>query len=518
MNAHRDTVSHTALIVSGVLGPLRMAVLAAACLALSPSWPTDLPGPDGQVSAQEDFGDDDDDDDDDDSDDDFDGDDDFDDDDFGDDDFEDDDFGDDDAGDDDFGDDDVGDDDLDDDAGDDDDSGSAGDDDDRDDNDRFDDDIDEDDFDEDEIQFEGASGIDPDDFDFDERGFPARSNEILAFDLGADDLAIARDLGFELIERRQLTALGGSIDRLRVPSEFSLPRAVDALEGALPAAPFDYNHIYLLPEGNAATDPGQTTPIGEPRSGSGIRLGVIDTLVDTRHPSLRGQSVTVRDFAGTGGRDREHGTAVVSILVGSDPVSDYSGLIPGAEIFAANVFALGDGGIPATDTLAMVEALDWLSGQNVGVISISIAGPDSAVFAEAIDRVQSRGQVVVAAVGNDGPAAPPLFPASNDGVVGVTAIDLDRRVYRRAGRGDHVDFSAPGVRVRAAAARDGYASMSGTSFATPVVAALVALQIAARDPDAGSKLSRIARSVLDLGDPGKDEIYGHGLLVIEQER
>ena len=104
-----------------------------------------------------------------------------------------------------------------------------------------------------------------------------------------------------------------------------------------------------------------------------------------------------------------------------------------------------------------------------------------------------------------------------EGVVGVTAIDLDRRVYRRAGRGDHVDFSAPGVRVRAAAARGGYASMSGTSFATPVVAALVALQIAGRDPDADSKLSRITRSVLDLGDPGKDEIYGHGLLVIERE-
>ncbi len=486
----RSSVSRLALVQSGLAGPVRIALLAGLMTTLPAICPPGLAGLDMQASAQIDPGDFEDDEDSD--DDDFDADDSFDGDDF-----------DDDPDDEDFGDDDFGDDDDDDD----DDDDSAGTDDD-----------DDDGFDDDEIAFEGATGIDREDFEFDYKGFPARSNEILAFDLGADDLAIARDLGFELIERRELTALGGSVDRLRVPPEFSLPRAVDALNGALPAAPFDYNHIYILPEGSAASEAGRTAPIGEPRAGDGIRLGVVDTLVDTRHPSLQGQMITVRDFAAEGGRERTHGTAVASILVGSDERAAYSGLIPGATIYAANVFSIDEGGLPATDSLAMIEALDWLAGQEVGVISISIAGPDSAVFAEAVERVQARGQIVVAAVGNDGPAAPPLFPASYDGVVGVTAIDLNRRIYRRACRGDHVDFSAPGVRVRAANADGGYASMSGTSFATPVVSALVALRIAGRTPAANSELDRLTRSVLDLGAPGKDEIYGHGLLVIEQEQ
>lgn len=419
-------------------------------------------------------------------------------------DIDDDDFDDDEFADDDFGDDGFGDDDFSDDE------------DFEDDDFENDDDYDDEDYDEyedDERDFGDAVGLEPDDFEFDEEGFPVRSNEILAFDLGPDDLAIARDLGFEIIDRRELSALGGSLDRLRVPSQYSLPGAVDALEGALPAAPFDYNHIYVLPQGLPSAEAGPITPLGDTQSGRGIRIGVIDTLVDTGHPSLAGQAIAVRDFAGGGqGRDRMHGTAVASILVGYDEAAGYSGLVPGAEVFAANVFAIDDAGLPATDTLAMVEALDWLSGEDVGVVSISIAGPDSAVFAEAIDRVQSRGQVVVAAVGNDGPAAPPLFPAAYYGVVGATAIDLNRRVFRRAGRGAHVDFSAPGVRVRAASGPREYAVMSGTSFATPVVAALIALRIGERTPEAAADLARLNRAALDLGQPGKDNVFGYGLL------
>jgi len=185
------------------------------------------------------------------------------------------------------------------------------------------------------------------------------------------------------------------------------------------------------------------------------------------------------------------------------------------------VEAAADAGRPAAcDRCDLGEAsgshLD-LSGARLAGANLSGARLSGAVLAEAVSRVQARGQVVVAAVGNDGPAAPPLFPASYEGVVGVTAIDLARRIYRRAGRGAHVDFSAPGVRVRAASVRGGYASMSGTSFATPVVAALIALRISGRTPQARGELSRLSRSVLDLGAPGKDEIYGHGLLVIDGE-
>ena len=386
--------------------------------------------------------------------------------------------------------------------------------DDRDANERDDDERDDDDA----RGFASAAGLDAQDFDFDLEGYPARSNEILAYDLSDDDLAIARDLGFELIERRPLAALGGSIDRLLVPSDYSLNGAFDALGDSLPAAPFDFNHIYLLPDESVHREGGAVTPIGRPYSGAGLRVGVIDTLVDTNHPSLRDQSVIVRDFAERGGRDLAHGTAVVSILVGSDVPAEYSGLLPGAEVFAANVFTVNRDGRPATDTLAMVEALDWLTSQRVGVISISVAGPDSAIFAEAVSRAQASGSIIVAAVGNDGPAAPPLFPATYDGVVGVTAIDLNRRVFRRAGRGAHVDFSAPGVRVRTANADGGYSVVSGTSFATPVIAALIALRVDPDEPAAANDVTLLNRSALDLGAPGKDDVFGYGLLMLGEDR
>ena len=392
--------------------------------------------------------------------------------------------------------------------------------DDDDDDDDRDDDDDDDDEDDDDIEdrgadaFEEAAGLEPDDYDFDEQGYPARSNEILAFDLDADDLAIARDLGFELIERRELANLSGSIDRLRVPPTLSFPDAVNALDGALPAAPFDYNHIYILPDdlaGGPDKEAGPVAPLGTPGSGEGVRIGVIDTLPDPEHPALQRQSLNLKDFAPPGGRDSVHATAVVSILAGVDPAEGYSGLAPGADVFAANIFSVGTDGLPVTDAFIMLEALDWLAGHDVGVINMSIAGPESAVVAEAIRRLEARGQIVVAAVGNDGPAAPPLFPAAHESTIGVTAIDLRGTVYRRAGRGDHVDLSAPGVRV-IAAQPDGYGPVTGTSFATPVVAALMALSVPERTDNATEVVSRFVRSARDLGETGRDEVYGYGMV------
>lgn len=391
-------------------------------------------------------------------------------------------------------------------------------DDDDDDNDRDDDDEYEDDDDDMEDRgadaFEEAAGLEPDDYDFDDQGYPARSNEILAFDLDTDDLAIAQDLGFELIERRDLANLGGSIDRLRVPPRLSFPDAVNALDGALPAAPFDYNHIYILPDDLADgpdQEAGPVTPLGTPGSGEGVRIGVIDTLPDPEHPALHKQSLTLKDFAPPGGRDSAHATAVVSILAGVDPAQGYSGLAPGADVFAANIFSVGTDGLPLTDAFIMLEALDWLAGQDVGVINMSIAGPESAIVAEAIRRLEARGQIVVAAVGNDGPAAPPLFPAAHESAIGVTAIDLRGTVYRRAGRGDHVDLSAPGVRV-IAAQPGGYGPVTGTSFATPVVAALMALSVPQRADDAPDVVSRFVRTARDLGETGRDDVYGYGMV------
>ncbi|MDJ0918482.1 MAG: S8 family serine peptidase [Woeseiaceae bacterium] len=392
--------------------------------------------------------------------------------------------------------------------------------DDDDDNEDEEDDDEEDEADDDDAPsaLDGASpDIDAsiDGIEFDDDGFAFESGEILAFDIDPVELEIARDLGFEPVESRNLDSVDGRVVRLAIPDGFSTTRqALTALSQTLPAAPFDYNYVYQLPE-----RPTQSTGseflydnIGEPRSGAGIRIGVIDTLVDPSHPSLIGQSITVADFAGEGGRDVIHATAVVSILTGDDRTSGYRGLLPGSEVYSANVFSLDEQGRPSSNVYVMAAALDWVASHDVGVINASLAGPQSEVIRTVLARLDARGHHVVAAVGNEGPAAPPLYPSAYENVTGVTAIDLEGRVYRRAGRGDQVDFAAPGVRVLAADAAGGYRQFTGTSFATPVVSAFISQQIRVRgERSPGDILSK--QSVRDLGEPGRDETFGLGLIL-----
>ncbi len=449
---------------------------------------------------------------------------------------------------DDFDDDDFGDDDFDDDFDDDsfgvddDDRFGFGDDDEfGDDDDEFDDDDDEfdDEFDDDD----GPGGDDDDDedddlgdddergivgnladynayagtYEADEDGFPARRGEVLVFGLDEERLSRATALGFEVLESSELESIDSAVLRLSVPDHF--PTTMDAINGLqriIPAAPFDYNHIFELPERRSRVDGpiAQRPSSANAAPGQGIRLGIVDTLVDATHPSLRSQSIVVKDFGSSGGRDTVHATAVVSIIAGSDERSGYTGLLPGSEVFAANVFAFDITGRPSTTAFTMATALDWLASQDVGVINASIAGPHSDVLEAVLQRLQQRGHHVVAAVGNEGPGAPPMYPAAYADVTGVTAVDESGRVYRQAGRGAHVDFAAPGVGITAALSGGTYARFTGTSFATAVVSAVLARRLRTRDEGRSDSVAG-SNSTFDLGSPGWDATYGHGLIDLD---
>ena len=116
----------------------------------------------------------------------------------------------------------------------------------------------------------------------------------------------------------------------------------------------------------------------------------------------------------------------------------------------------------------------------------------------AIQIVQSRGIQVVAAVGNDGPAAPPQYPASYPGVIAVTAVDAGGRALPEAGKATHLDFAAPGADMAAALPGSGYTRVRGTSFAAPLAAARL---LAAGSPGALASEAR----------PGKGRV-GRGIV------
>ena len=166
-------------------------------------------------------------------------------------------------------------------------------------------------------------------------------------------------------------------------------------------------------------------------------------------------------------------------------------------------------------SLDLVRAIDILATRNVGVINMSLSGPDNVLLRRMIADAAKRDIVLVAAAGNDGPRAKPAFPAAYPDVIAVTAVDRNKRVYRHAAQGNHLDIAAPGVQVWTAASVSGQRPRNGTSFASPFVAAAAAL-IKSDNPGFSSEEVRIVleNEADDLGEPGRDNVFGWGLVDI----
>ena len=331
-----------------------------------------------------------------------------------------------------------------------------------------------------------------------------------------EDIAALEALGYVARRVEPLQGLDQVLAAMTAPASFDMAEAQAAIGRAAPRAEVDYNHVYR-PEaaGGAAGDAGDMPrdllPAAARNDPAPAPVGLIDTAVATTHPALRGARVQSREFAPEGTpQPSVHGTSVLSILVGDAPA--YRGLLPGTEVFAAAVFFTGPDGREMATTAGLVRALDWMTLNHVPVVNMSLAGPKNAVLGTAIDRAYDAGTVVVAAVGNRGPAAPPLYPAAFPRTIAVTAVNRARHVYRLANRGAHVDFAAPGVDVRHAAGATGYGSSSGTSLAAPFVTAAIASSCAGRKPFAAC-LQALQRDAEDIGESGFDPVYGYGLIV-----
>ncbi len=240
-----------------------------------------------------------------------------------------------------------------------------------------------------------------------------------------------------------------------------------------------------------------------------LRIGMIDSNVDTSHPSLASAHIQARSFAPQGAQLPDfHGTAIASIIVAD--AATYKGLAPRAEIYAASVFENDRRRGEIASTVSLVRALDWLMSSGVDVVNISLAGPPNRLLETALGRAQERGVLILAAAGNGGPVAQPMYPAAYDSVVAVTAVDAQGQVFRLANRGAYLDLAAPGVGLLHAKAGGGYTASSGTSFAVPF-AATAAARLRQLHPD-GNALEVLYESAEDLGAPGRDEVYGYGLL------
>lgn len=332
----------------------------------------------------------------------------------------------------------------------------------------------------------------PDAVALDPAGAAIVRDEVVAIDPDPEVLEAARSAGFGIGEERNLDGLGLRLVVLHAPPAMQAAVALARLRELAPDGSFDFNHLYFgSASSSAARD--ADAPV---RTVEVLRVGLVDSGVDAGHPALR--DTDVRAW-GCNGRavPAGHGTAIASLL-------------RVRTLYSADIYCGEPAGGSATSFAA---ALAWLAREGVPVINISLVGPDNLLLRRATESMLAKGHVLVAAVGNDGPAAPPLFPAAYPGVIGVTAVDAQQRALPEALRGPQVDFAAAGSGLRAAVPGGGWHAVRGTSFAVPAVARAAAALLDAPDAvRAASVRGRLAAGAVDLGTRGRDDTYGFGLV------
>lgn len=328
----------------------------------------------------------------------------------------------------------------------------------------------------------------------DATGDLARRGELLAIDASAAQLAVLEQQGFRILDREQIEELELEVVRLGVPDGLSLAQAQARAAKLAPNLALSADHLHFeagVPVAPAMTTPAALSLAAVVQAGPIMApVGIIDGAPGPTIPVA-----ATKGFAQGAPLASDHGSAVASLLHGAGVTT----------LWVADVY----GDDPAGgNALAISKAVGWLTANGCKVVSISLVGPRNPLLERAVNAARTRGVIIVSAVGNDGPAAPPAFPASYEGVLAITGADRKGRALIEAGRALHLDYAAPGAEVYALDAKGRGRLWRGTSFATPLAAARVAAALPA-GPHWRTTLDAEAR---DLGPKGFDKTFGRGLL------
>jgi len=246
-------------------------------------------------------------------------------------------------------------------------------------------------------------------------------------------------------------------------------------------------------------------PVLPDASPTGTIVAVVDTGVDPTHPWFSTHLVPGRSFAGAPEDFSDahgHGTHVAGIVRQADPSAR---IMP---VRAMDPFGRGsDSQISA--------GIVWAVENGAKVVNLSLGGVGRSMAIDAaIEFARSNDVIVVAAAGNFGESGSPvMFPAANELTVAVAAIDGGSVAAPFSNRGAYVDVAATGVGVVSALPGGRFGGMSGTSMAAPYAAgAFAQLRSLRQDLDASTLMQHIEVTSRDAGDPGRDDVYGWGIL------
>ncbi|MEK7625684.1 MAG: S8 family peptidase [Patescibacteria group bacterium] len=282
--------------------------------------------------------------------------------------------------------------------------------------------------------------------------------------------------------------------------------------------------------GRTSVQPAQTLPWGVDRvdaelvwpntNTNTVRVGVIDTGISLSHPDLSGNikgEINAINPKRSANDDNGHGSHVAGIIGAVNNTIGVVGVAPEVDLYAIKVLGANGSGYLSD----IIEGLDWSIANGMQVVNMSLgASSDNQFLHEAVIRARNAGIVLVVAAGNSGSSVE--YPGKYSEVITVGATDVNNQIASFSSRGPEVDVAAPGVSVFSTYKGSGYATLSGTSMATPHVTGIVALIL--NSPVGVSDLNgdgqwnpdevqnKLQATATDLGEAGRDDLYGFGLV------
>jgi subtilisin len=261
-------------------------------------------------------------------------------------------------------------------------------------------------------------------------------------------------------------------------------------------------------------------------NGTGVKIAVLDTGIDYNHEDLRDNYMGGFDFAFNDSDPfddsyNSHGTHVAGIIAAEKNGIGVVGVAPNASLYAVKVLDGAGFGYASW----VIAGIEWAVDNKMDIATMSLGSspddPDLHSLEIACDNAYNAGVLLVAAAGNTN-GGNVTYPAGFDSVIAVTATDQNDQKTSFSPVDPKIELAAPGVDIMSTINKDnGYGLLSGTSMSAPHVTGVAALLISSdglKDINGDGVVNykdvrlQLQNTAKDLGDPGKDNNYGYGLV------
>jgi subtilase family protein len=337
---------------------------------------------------------------------------------------------------------------------------------------------------------------------------------LLEFTPGATPQAIdqlARRYHLTQRESQSFPLIGSTFSRWHIAGGRSVPNLVGVIEDERIVASAQPNYLFTLQDdaanggaahGEAAQYVLGKLQVGEAHqlaTGKSILVAVIDSLIDAKHPDLDGTIAKSIDELGGADTPPQHGTAIAGAIAAHGRLL---GIAPGVRLLAERAFDDTPGKSKGT-SFAIYKSLQAAADGGARVVNMSFVGPADPALHRMLAAAYAKDMVLIAAAGNTGPDAAPLYPAADPDVIAVTATDSNDGLFKMANRGSYIAVAAPGVEILALAPGEAYQITTGTSVAAAHVSGIAALLLelkpSLKPKDIRTIITTTAKPHADLG-------------------